>query len=104
MKNGMKCPCGHMAVYRKNLRFNQYTLDGWKCKHCGEEYYNPLKAEQILLLNKLKKHKFRLKLSQVKSNLILRIPKDVGTALDLHKGDEVSLGLDKEGKIIIKAD
>ena len=103
MKNGMKCPCGKTAKYVKNLRFNQHTLDGWKCS-CGEIFYEPIKAERILLLNKLSKNKFRLKLSQVKSNLILRIPVKVSTALDLHKGDEVSLGMDKHGKIIIKAD
>jgi rRNA maturation protein Nop10 len=104
MKDGMRCVCGKVARYKKDLRFNQYTLDGWECPHCGEVFFNPVQAEKILLLNKLKKNMFRLRLSQVKSNLILRIPKQVSTALDLHKGDEVSLGMDKQGRIVIKAD
>ncbi len=97
----MKCMCGKTAEYVKHLKFNNYDIDGWKCGNCGEAYYNPEKAERILLLNKLKKHKFHLKLSQVKSNLILRIPKEVSEALNLRKGCEVEFGLKDSNEIII---
>lgn len=82
------------------MRFNQHKLDGWKCS-CGEIYYDPEQAHRVLLLNKLANHKFRLKLSQVKSNLILRIPAEVGEALSLSKGDEVSFVLE-DGRIVIE--
>ncbi|MBW2990614.1 AbrB/MazE/SpoVT family DNA-binding domain-containing protein [Candidatus Woesearchaeota archaeon] len=98
---GMKCMCGKTAKYVKHLKFNNYDLDGWKCGACGETYYNPEKAEKILLLNKLKKHKYHLKLSKVKSNLILRIPKEVSEALNLHKGGEVEFSLKDPNEIII---
>ena len=84
----MKCLCGKITDYKSNLKFNNYDIDGWVCKNCGEIYYNPEKAEKILLLNKLKKIKYHLKLSKVKGNLILRIPKELGEALDLHKEAE----------------
>ena len=98
---GMKCTCGEIADYKKDLKFNNYNIDGWVCKECGETYYNPEKAEKILLLNKLKKMKYHLRLSKVKSNLILRIPKELGEALGLRKGAEVELGLKDRDEIIL---
>jgi hypothetical protein len=86
----------------KGMRFNQFRIDGWRCR-CGEAYFNPEQAQRILLLNKLRKQKFRLRLSQVRSNLILRIPKEVGEVLDLHKGEEVEFSLNDSDRIIINA-
>tara|TARA_Y100000310_G_scaffold322234_1_gene381043 strand:- start:1187 stop:1522 length:336 start_codon:yes stop_codon:yes gene_type:complete len=100
MKN-MKCVCSKTAEYEEHLKFNGYEVDGWKCNSCQEEYYNPKKVEKILLLNKLKKMKYHLKLSKVKSNLILRIPKEIGEVLDLHKGAEVELGLKSAKEIVL---
>ena len=40
-------------------------------------------------------------ISKVKSNLILRIPKEVGEALDLHKGGEIELELKDMDKIVL---
>ena len=99
--NGMKCICGKTAKYARHLKFNGYGIDGWKCGSCGEVYYEPEKAEKILLLNKLKKHKYSLKLSQVKSNLVLRIPKEVSDLLNLRKGGEVEFSLKDTNEIII---
>ena len=97
----MKChKCNKLMKYSKELKFNGYKVDGWKCS-CREEYYAPEKLERILLLNKLKKHKFHLKLSKVKSNLILRIPKKVSDALDLHKGEEVEFSLIESNDMVI---
>ena len=98
---GMKCTCGKIAKYTKNLRFNNYIVDGWTCTSCGEVYYNPEKAEKILLINKLKKRKYNLKLSQVKSNLVLRIPKEVSDVLNLRKGGEIEFSLKDSNEIII---
>jgi len=98
---GMKCKCGKTAKPVKHLKFNGYDIDGWKCESCGETYYDPVKAEKILLLNKLKKHVFHLKLSQVKSNLILRIPKEVSEALGLRKGEKIEFGLKDTNEIVI---
>ncbi len=97
----MKCICGKIAGYKANLKFNGYNIDGWECESCGEAYYNPEKAEKILLINKLKKHKFYLKLSQVKSNLILRIPKEVSDALNLKRSQQVEFGIKDIDEIII---
>lgn len=98
---GMKCVCGKIAEYKPNLKFNQFDIDGWVCS-CGEIFYNPEKAEKILLINKLKKAKYNLILGQSKSNLILRIPKEVGEVLELSKGDEVGLGLLSKNKLVIE--
>ncbi len=97
---GMKCTCGRTAEYTEHLTFNGHDIDGWECA-CGEVYYNPEKAEKILLLNKIRKMKYHLKLSKVKSNLILRIPKEVGEVLDLQNGDEVELGVKDQKNIVV---
>jgi len=52
-------------------------------------------------LNKLKKQRFQLTLSRIKSNLILRIPKDVSDALDLHNGGKVEFQLKDASEIVI---
>ena len=98
---GMNCvACGSVAKPAK-LRFQGIDVNGWKCK-CGEEYFNPEEAEKILLLNKLKKQRFSVKVGQVRSNIILRIPKAVADALNLKKGDIVKLALsEKEIRIAV---
>lgn len=49
----MKCnQCLKEMNYVKNLKFNEYALDGWKCA-CGEIYFNPEQVHKILLLNKV---------------------------------------------------
>jgi transposase-like protein len=98
----MKClNCSGKMEYKSNLKFNQYELSGWKCKNCGETYFNPEQAEKILLINKLKKQIIKAKLGRIRSNLIIRLPKDIEEVLGLKKGKEVSLELD-ENKLIIK--
>ncbi len=81
--------------FKDKLKFNNYIIKGWKCA-CGETYYNPKQAQRILLLNKLKKEKIKLKLGKIRSNLFLRLPKDVELALDLKKGEEVFISLEKD--------
>ncbi len=93
----MKCyKCGKNMEYIKGMKFNESIIDGWKCS-CGEIYYNPEQAQKILLLNKLKKESIRARLGRVRSNLILRLPKDVENALNLKKGEEVLIKIEGRG-------
>ncbi len=97
----MKClNCFKKMLYQENLRFNQYKLSGWKCSNCREIYFNPEEAQRILLVNKLKKHLIKAKLGRIKSNLILRLPKDIETALNLKEGKEVELKIE-HNKLVI---
>ncbi len=100
---GLSCAnCGKIAKETK-LRFQNKILDGWKCANCGEEYFEPLEAEKILLLNKLQKSGFDVKLGQIKSNLIVRIPKEAQKALNLHKGEILKLKVASPHKIELEA-
>lgn len=100
-KKGLKCACGGTATPKRKMHFNSYLIDGWKCSRCGEVYYDSDQAQKILILNKLKKQKFHLKLNKVRSNLILRIPKEVSDVLELEDGSEVEFSLKDDDKILI---
>ncbi len=99
----MKCyNCKRVMEYKKGLRFNEYKIEGWKCKKCGEEYFDPVQAQRILILNKLKKQMYTVKLSRIKSNLIVRIPKEVSDVLFLSKESSLELNLDEKDRIVLK--
>ena len=96
-REGIKCSaCGKVARPAK-LRFQGYDIKGWKCK-CGDEFYDPDEAQKILLLNKILKKRYEVKVGQIKSNLIIRIPKELSDALGLVKGEKLFLKIDKKGK------
>lgn len=99
----MKCKkCKKSMKYMKNLKFNEFRIGGWKCK-CGEIYYNPEQAQKILLLNRLKKEIIKAKLGKIRSNLILRLPRDVETVLGLEKGEEVLIKIEDHAFKVIPA-
>jgi hypothetical protein len=99
-KAGMKCTvCGKIAKKSK-LRFQGYDINGWKCS-CGEEYYNPDEAQKILLLNKILKKRFEVKIGKIRSNLIIRIPTELAEALGLKKGGKVILKADNSGRFYV---
>ena len=100
----MKCNnCEKNMEYIKSLPFNESKIDGFKCKSCGQIFFDPEQAQNILLLNKLKKEKFKAKLGRVKSNLILRLPKDIEAALNFQKGEEVVLKIENKELRVAKA-
>ena len=80
----------------KGIEFNKHKIDGWKCS-CGEIYFNPEQAQKILLLNQLKKEAIKAKLGKIRSNLILRLPKDIERAFDLEKGEDVLIKVEGTG-------
>jgi hypothetical protein len=90
-RSGLKCvSCGKVAKEAK-LRFQGYNVKGWKCEHCGETYYNPEDAQKILLLNKILKKKYEVKIGKVRSNLIIRIPSELAEAMGLTKGEKIKI-------------
>ena len=98
-KQGMSCiKCGKLAN-ADVLSFQGFEISGWRCGNCGEEYYNPIEAERILSLNKLKNEILEAKLGRIKSNLILRIPKSIEKILELHEGEKIMLKVQSKHKI-----
>jgi hypothetical protein len=87
---GIDCPhCGKVAKEAR-LRFQGIEIKGWKCR-CGEEYFDPEEAQRILLLNKVLRRHFEVRIGQIRSNLIIRIPTELADALGLRKGDTVKI-------------
>ncbi|MDP3728946.1 MAG: AbrB/MazE/SpoVT family DNA-binding domain-containing protein [bacterium] len=99
----MKCyKCGKGMSFKKGIPFNEYTINGWICS-CGEKYYDSEQAQKVLLQNKFRKKELRAKLGQIKSNLIIRVPKEVESALQLKKGKEVIIKMEKKGFLVLPA-
>ena len=97
----MQCvKCKKIMTKVKEISFNEHKIPGWKCD-CGEIYFEPEQAQKIFLLKKLKKEKIKAKLGRIRSNLILRLPKDIETVLDLEKGDDVFLKVEDKNIIIV---
>ena len=93
----MKCNKDEKTMkFIKGMKFNEYSIDGWKCP-CGEIYYDPEQAQKVLLLNNLKKEVLKAKLGRIRSNLILRLPKDLEHAFNLEKGESVLIKVDGDG-------
>ncbi len=90
-KNGLVCGICKTLAQPAKVRFQGHTLDGWKCGKCGESYLDPVQAQQILSMNKLRRESLSAKLGRIKSNLILRIPKAIEQALNLKEGETITL-------------
>lgn len=98
----MKCHTCNKLMKQAKFSFNEYEIDGWQCS-CGEQYYEPEQAQNILLQNKLRREQLRAKLGKNRNNLILRVPKRFEQALTLKQGEEVNLELTKKGfKVLTK--
>jgi len=88
-QDGLRCVCGKIAKSAK-MSYLGGTLNCWKCS-CGESYHNPLETERIRLVNKLKNKKFEMKIGKIRSNLIIRIPKDISDLLGMRAGNKITL-------------
>src|SRR4030042_1167710 len=96
---GLKCVCGKTAEYKKGIHFGKYKLDGWECRYCREVYFDPEQAQRILILNKLKNKSFKMKVNKVRSNQIIRLPKEI--SLILNNPKEINLRLINEKEAIL---
>jgi hypothetical protein len=86
--------------FSKELDFNGHRIKGWVCS-CKEVYYDTDDAQRILLLNKLKKQAIKAKLGKIRSNLIIRLPKDIETVFSLEKGKSVNIQVEHDGFKIV---
>lgn len=99
----MKCHvCGKKMFFQRALQFNEFHVAGWQCS-CGEIYYDPEQAQRILLLNKLRKEQLCAKLGKIKSNLIIRVPRELESALRLKKGEDVIIKVQGKGFSVFPA-
>lgn len=88
-KDGLRCVCGKIAKPTK-MKFLGHSIRGWKCP-CGEAYHDPRDSQPILLMNKLKDKKFEIKVGKIRSNLIVRIPKEISDLLGINSGDKITI-------------
>lgn len=101
-KKGIKCTSCNKIAKPTKLRFQGKDINGWKCS-CGEEYFDPDEAQKILLLNKILKKRYEVKIGKIRSNLIIRIPTELAEALSLHKGEKVTIKADDMNRFYIES-
>lgn len=100
-KKGVRCAkCSSMAKPVKTS-FQGEKIDGWKCKKCGELYYDPSQAERILTLHKLQHEEIEAKLGRIKSNLIVRVPKIIEKILEFREGEKIKLRIKNAHELVI---
>ncbi len=100
-KKALKCGiCGKIAKEAK-LRFQGYDINGWRCS-CGEEYFDPDESQKILSLNKVLNTGYKVKVGQIRSNLIIRIPTELAKALGLEKGETVRIKADSANRFHVE--
>jgi len=97
----LSCDCGSWAKPTK-LKLEGREVRGWKCKKCGMEFIHPEDAQTILYLNKLKKQALEVKIGSLGSNQIIRFPKEVSTALNVHNGDIATIKVCDKNKLEIQ--
>jgi transposase-like protein len=97
-----KCVVCGGVMYRKNGKFQGFPIDSYKCKNCGEEFFNPQQAERILEMNKTLNKVFEVVLGRIQSNLIVRIPVQVAETLDLKQGEKIKLEVENLNEICLK--
>lgn len=100
-KDELSCDCGSWAKQTK-LKLEGFEVRGWKCKKCGMEFVHPEDAQRILVLNKLRKQAVEVKIGMLGSNQIIRFPKEVSTALNVHSGDTALINIAGKDKFEVQ--
>ncbi len=84
------CECGKKAK-RSIIKYKDYDVRGWRCSSCRGSYIHPEDSLRISKLEKLKKHKVKVKVGIVGQSMIIRIPKELVEIYGFKKGKEIEL-------------
>ncbi len=99
-KKTMECACGGIANEFQTM-FHGYSVRGWKCSKCKEEYLDPRDAEPILkLMKSLKEHKLKSKIGVVGNSFTVRMPKVIAEVYGISKGELVEYVPEKDGILL----
>ena len=87
------------AVMRKRVM----TVEGvkvrtWECPKCKDTVLHPEDAQRMLMLNKLRKG-LTVKIGELGSSLVVRIPKEIVKHYNLAKGGQVTVKAEGDNKI-----
>lgn len=96
----LKCDCGEWAS-PKTFKVEGFKVRGWFCKKCKEIWYSD-DINQVLMMNKLKKQPIAVKVGRLGESQIVRIPKDICTAVGLKVGKKVLVYPNSRDTIEIK--
>jgi len=92
--------CG-IKMEKKRFKLEGILVRGWKCKKCHETILHPEDAQRVLVLNKLKAG-IPVKVGELGSSLIVRLPKQIAEYYHIKAGKIVSLGVSGKHTIAIK--
>ena len=71
---------------------------GWECSKCKDAVLHPEDAQRTLLLSKLKRG-LSVKIGELGSSLVVRIPKEEAKLYKLSKGEHVTIRAESDNKL-----
>ena len=98
----MKCfKCGsEVKADRREFNIMGFKVGGWKCPKCREEYYEGDDINKVFVYNKLKKG-IPVKVGALGNSLVMRLPKEVSSVLEIKKGQEVILRV-RDNELVVE--
>src|SRR3989338_2263249 len=93
-----KCTSCNLEMKKKIFRMEGINIRGWECPSCHDSVLHPEDAQQMFLLNKLKKG-LSIKIGSLGNNLVLRITKEIENLYKLSKGEQITMKIENGRKL-----
>lgn len=93
-----KCTNCNSLMRKKSLLIEGANVRGWGCVKCKDIVLHPEDAQRMLMLNKLKRG-LPVKIGELGSNLVVRIPKEIASLYKLSKGEQIIIKAENDKKI-----
>ena len=96
----LKCECGG-SMKKIKTEWKGISVNGWKCKKCGEEIINPIDAQKALGIEKARKeNKLKVKLRRVGKSDVVTIPTIIKKIENLRTGQELEWSIENKKLVL----
>ena len=95
-----KCSACRALMKKKMFNVAGFQVKGWQCPKCREILYMGDDLNKVFVFNKLKKG-MPVKVGSLGNSLVMRIPREISSAVDITEGKEVLFRI-KNNEILIE--
>jgi len=93
-----KCTKYNHLMKKKLVTMEGMAVRSWECLKCSEVVLHPEDAQKMLTLNKMRKG-VSVKIGELGSSLVVRIPKELVSIYNLSKGEEIKIKVFNDKKM-----